>query len=206
VEYEGIGYVKDEDADDINYKDLLKDMQEESTRSNEERHKLGMPAMDLVGWASQPHYDKERKLLYWAKEFKVEGEEENTLNYDIRILGRKGVLVMQAVSSMKYLDSVNKNIDGILGMVSFSKGHQYSDFDSNTDDIAAWTIGGLVAGKVLAKVGFFAIILKYLKFIVLGIAALGGAVWKRIKGRKKEEQPLYEPAPAAPVAQEESQA
>ena len=61
--------------------------------------------------------------------------------------------------------------------------------------MAAWTIGGLVAGKVLAKVGFFAVIMKFLKFIVLGVAALGWYIWKYIKGRKKEEPALvYETA------------
>lgn len=197
IEYESIGYVKDEDADEINYDDLLKDMKKESEESNVERKKAGISTMELVGWASRPHYDKEKKLLYWAKEFRVEGEEEHTLNYDIRLLGRKGVLVLQAISPMSQLDSVNKQLDGILGMVSFNKGHQYADFDSKTDDVAAWTIGGLVAGKVLAKVGFFAVILKYLKFIVLGIIALGGTLWKRIRGQKKEaaQEYSYEPAP-----------
>src|SRR5687768_2677521 len=93
------------------------------------------------------------------------------------------------------LDTVNKNLDNVLSMVAFNTGNKYSDFDSKTDDVAAWTIGGLVAGKVLAKVGFFAIILKYLKLILLGLAALGGGIFKFFKGRKKKEDHVYEPAP-----------
>ena len=42
-----------------------------------------------------------------------------------------------------------------------------ADFDSKIDNVAAWTIGGLVAGKVLAKAGFFAIILKFIKPLLL---------------------------------------
>ena len=158
VEYEAIGYVKDDDADDINYDDLLKQLKEEGVAANEERRKAGLSTMELIGWAEKPYYDKQNKLLYWAKELKVDGADENTLNYDIRILGRKGVLVMKAISGMSQLDSVNKNKDNILKMVSFTKGSRYEDFDSNVDDVAAWTIGGLVAGKVLAKVGFLALI------------------------------------------------
>jgi uncharacterized membrane-anchored protein len=188
VEYEAMGYVKDEDADDINYDDLLKNMKEESIKSNEERKKAGIPSMYLVGWAAKPHYDKQRKLLYWAKEFKVDSTEENTLNYDIRILGRKGVLVLQAISGMNQLDSVNKNINNILGMVSFNKGNRYEDFDSKIDNVAAWTIGGLVAGKLLAKAGILALILKNIKLIILAIAGFGGAVWRRITGKKKKEE------------------
>jgi uncharacterized membrane-anchored protein len=82
-------------------------------------------------------------------------------------------------------------------MVSFNKGNTYSDFDSKTDDIAAWTIGGLVAGKILAKVGFFALILKNIKLIGLAILALGGGIWRFIRGRrKKEEEFVYESQPA----------
>jgi uncharacterized membrane-anchored protein len=201
VEYDGLGYVKDEDADKIDYTDLLKEMKEGSVKSNEERSKAGLQTMELVGWAAHPHYDKQRKLLYWAKEFKVPGVEENTLNYDVRLLGRKGVLILQAVSSMNAIDSVNKNINTILGMVSFNAGNQYGDFNSSTDNVAAWTIGGLVAGKVLAKVGFFAIILKYLKLIFVAVAAAGGAIWKRIKGRRKDDEPIsYEQPSEEPVA------
>jgi len=196
IEYEAMGYVKDGDADDINYDDLLKQMKEEQVISNEERSKLGMRTMNLVGWASKPYYDKQAKILHWAKEYLVDGEDENTLNYDIRVLGRKGVLILQAVSGMNALDSVKNNIGTIVSMVAFNSGNQYKDFDSKTDDVAAWTIGGLVAGKVLAKVGFFAIILKYLKLILLGIVAAGGAIFKFFKRKKKPEEEVYEQAPA----------
>jgi hypothetical protein len=55
------------------------------------------------------------------------------------------------------------------------------------DKIAAVTIGGLVAGKLLAKAGFFVIILKFIKPILLGLVAGGSALWRWITGRKKED-------------------
>ena len=200
IEYEPMGYVKDGDADDINYNDLLKEMKEEQAKSNQERVKMGLESMTLIGWASKPFYDKQNIVLHWAKEYKVEGSEINTLNYDVRVLGRKGVLILQAISGMAALDSVKKDIKPILSMVSFNSGNKYSDFDSKTDNVAAWTIGGLIAGKVLAKVGFFAIILKFLKFILLGLAAIGGAIVKFFKGKKKQEENIYEPSPVTEEA------
>jgi len=196
IDYDAIGYVKDKDADKINYDDLLKEMKEGQIKSNEERTKLGLETMTIIGWAAKPSYDKERKILYWAKEFKVSGQDENTLNYDIKLLGRKGVLTLSAIASVNMLDTVNKNVDNVLSMVAFNTGNKYSDFDSKTDDIAAWTIGGLVAGKVLAKVGFFALILKNIKLVILGVVAAGGGIWRFITGRrKKEEEFVYEPQP-----------
>ena len=196
VKFEELGFVKDDDAGKINYDDLLKDLKESSVKDNEERKKQGLYTMDLLGWAAKPHYDKEKKVLYWAKEFSVPGAEQHTLNYDVRILGRKGVLTLQAVSSMQELDSVNNHLNEVLNMVTFNEGNRYADFDSKTDDVAAWTIGGLVAGKVLAKVGFFAVILKFLKFIIIGIGLAGTAIWKFVTGRrKKHEEFVYEPQP-----------
>ena len=196
LEYEDMGYVKDKDANKINYDDLLKDMKEGQKKANEERAKLGLETMDLIGWAAKPKYDQERKLLYWAKEFKVSNSDENSLNYDIRILGRKGVLTLSALASMRQLDSVNKNLDQVLAMVSFDNGYTYADFDSKTDNVAAWTIGGLVAGKILAKAGFFALIIKNIKLVAIGLIAVGGAAWRFISGRRrrKEEEMVYETA------------
>ncbi|MBL7731778.1 MAG: DUF2167 domain-containing protein [Chitinophagaceae bacterium] len=197
IKFEDIGYVKDKDADKINYDDLLKSMKEESARENAERMRVGGFTMNLLNWAATPYYDKEKKILHWAKEFSVSGQEDHTLNYDIRILGRKGVLNLQAVSGMEELDSVKAHINDVLSMVAFTEGNRYSDFDSKTDKVAAWTIGGLVAGKILAKVGFWAVIAKFLKFIIAGIVIAGGAIWRFISGRKKkQEEFVYQPQQA----------
>lgn len=196
VQFEKIGYVKDHDADKIDYDDLLKDMKAESVKDNEERVKIGSKPMNLVGWASKPYYDKEKRVLHWAKEYSVPGIDEHTLNYDVRVLGRRGVLSLQAISAMDQLDSVNNHINDMLAMVTFNEGHAYKDFDSNTDEIAAWTIGGLVAGKVLAKAGLWAMLLKFIKPILIGIGLLGAGIWRFVTGRKKKEpEYVYEPQP-----------
>ena len=190
ISYNSMGYVKDDDADKIDYDDLLKDMKKEQVESNVERKKMGYETMDLLGWASKPYYDKENKVLHWAKEFRVEGNEYNTLNYDVRVLGRKGVLSLNAVAGVDQLEEVKKNIPEILKMAKFESGYTYAEFDSGIDDVAAWTIGGLVAGKVLAKAGFFVVILKFWKLILLAIAGGGSAIWKFVTGRKKKEEEL----------------
>ncbi len=192
IEYDEIGYVKDDDADDINYDDLLKTMQSDVVEGNEERKKEGYPAVTLVGWASQPFYDADRKILHWAKELKFAESGQNTLNYNIRILGRKGVLVLNAISTMKDLPAVKADIPKVLNMVEFSKGNKYSDFDPKIDDVAAWTIGGLVAGKILAKVGFWAMILKFWKIIAAAVVGAFGFIRKKLFGNRGDKEPVEE--------------
>lgn len=198
ITYSEVGYVKDEDAGKIDYDELLKNIQEDEKAENEKRQKAGYSAVHLVGWAQKPYYDSQRKILHWAKELKF-GEEgdANTLNYEIRILGRKGMLSLNAVGKMYDLPLVNKDISKVLNIASFTEGNSYFDFNPKIDNVAAWTIGGLVAGKLLAKAGFFALIAKFLaplwKLIVLAFVGIG-AWFKRKLGLKKEApHPAEEP-------------
>lgn len=196
VTYSEIGYVKDEDAGKINYDEMLKNIQEEEKAENEKRTKAGYPAVHLIGWAQKPYYDNQKKILHWAKELKFgEGDGDNTLNYEIRILGRKGMVSLNAVGKMYDLPLVNKDISKVLSVASFTEGNSYFDFDPKVDKVAAWTIGALVAGKLLAKAGLFAVIVKFLaplwKFIVLAFVGLG-AWFKRKLGLKKDAPPVQE--------------
>lgn len=188
ISFEEMGYVKDSDADEINYDDLLKDIKKDNVEENKQRKEMGYEAVEVVGWASTPFYDKEKKVLHWAKELKFGEAASNTLNYDVRVLGRKGVLSMNAIGGIEQLEQVKQNIPALLSAVTFTEDNRYADFsESSGDKIAAWTIGGLVAGKVLAKVGFFAILAKFGKVIIVALIALGSAIWKFVTGRKNQE-------------------
>lgn len=188
VSFDDMGFVKDDDAKDINYDDMLKDIQKDEVEENKQRAKEGYPAIHMTGWAQKPFYDDKRKVLHWAKDLKFSDNEDHTLNYDVRVLGRKGVLSLNAVASVNELPLVKKDIDKVLAMASFTDGNKYADFNSNTDKIAVYTIGGLVAGKVLAKVGFWALIAKFGKVIVAGVLAAFYAVRKWLTGRGKPEE------------------
>jgi uncharacterized membrane-anchored protein len=191
--FDKMGYVEDDDASKIDYDDLLKDMQSGEAEENKEREKMGYGAIHMLGWASKPYYDDKNKVLHWAKSLKFSGTEDTTLNYDVRVLGRYGVLSMNAVGTINDLDDIKQNIPAVTKIAHFTSGNAYADFDSKVDAVAAVTIGGLVAGKVLAKAGILALLLKNIKLIILAVAGAGGFIWKKISGRKKEES-FEEPA------------
>lgn len=187
ITYSDDGYINDEDAKDIDYTELLEEMQSDADATNDERKKQGYPTMDIVGWASKPFYDEANKKLHWAKELKFEGEEINTLNYNIRVLGREGFLNLNAIGTIDVLPLFNKDVNQILNSVSFTEGNTYADFNPDYDKVAAYGIGGLIAGKLLAKAGFFVVILKFWKFIAIGAVGLFSAFKNKIFGRKEEE-------------------
>lgn len=182
------GYIKDDDAKDIDYSELLTSMQEDTKAANDYRKKEGYPTVDFIGWASDPFYDAENKKLHWAKELQFEGDEINTLNYDIRVLGRKGFLKLTAISDMQTLANVKNNINPVLQSINFNEGHRYGDFNPDLDEVAAYGIGGLIAGKVLLKTGLIAklglVLAKSWKIILLAFAGLAGVFGKFF--RRKE--------------------
>ena len=188
IQYDESGYVEDEDADDIDYDEMLAGMQEGEAENNKERAQYDMEPMYLIGWAAPPYYDSEKKVLHWAKELKFgDSAEVNTLNYNVRVLGRKGVLILNAVASMNELELVKKHVPEVLDIVQFNDGYKYEQFDSSVDKVAAYGIGGLIAGKVAAKVGLFALLAKGGKLVFVAIAAAVAGLWKLITGRKKKD-------------------
>jgi uncharacterized membrane-anchored protein len=199
VSYDESGYVKDKDADKIDYGKMMKELKEEEPEINKQRKLQGYEAINTIGWAQTPYYDKTKKVLHWAKELSFNEMQEHTLNYDVRVLGRKGVLSLNAIAGITELGLVKQNIDSVLNIAKFNKGYTYEEFDSKTDKVAAYTIGGLVGAKVLAKVGLLAKFGKFFavawKFILLGIVGLWGVI-KKFFTRKKEEE--YEYVPSTP--------
>ena len=78
----------------------------------------------------------------------------------------------------------------MLSIVQFNDGYKYEQFDSSVDKVAAYGIGGLIAGKVLAKVGIFAGLAKFSKLIILAIGGAIAGLWRLITGRKKKDETL----------------
>jgi uncharacterized membrane-anchored protein len=161
ITYEETGYVKDADADKIDYDETMKNIQKSEPEENEKRAKEGYKPIHFVGWAQKPYYDKTNKVLHWAKEMKFGDDSVNTLNYEVRVLGRKGVLSMTAIAAISELPLVKNKIDEVLKIPEYTSGNKYNEFNSNTDKVAEYTIGALVVGGVLAKTGAFALIAKF---------------------------------------------
>jgi uncharacterized membrane-anchored protein len=190
ITFDEDGFVNDNDAATINYTNLLKELQEATTSANEERQKQGFGAVTLVGWAEPPSYDATAHKLYWAKELAFNSQPEHTLNYNIRILGRRGVLVLNAVAGMDQLATIRKQTQNLLPAVEFAEGHRYADYLPGKDKAAAYGIAGLILGATAAKAGFFKLliagILAAKKLIVAGVIALV-ALLKKLFSRGSKE-------------------
>lgn len=188
VQFSSDGYVDDKDAATIDYAKLLKDMQQSTIEENAERRKQGYEAVTLVGWAEQPTYDAAAHKLFWAKELQFGSQSLHTLNYNVRVLGRRGVLELNAVAGMDQLAVIRKEMREVLPVVEFNSGHRYAEYQPGTDKAATYGVAGLVAGAVAAKAGLFKGLIAILlaaKKLVVALVIGGFAAVKRFFSRDK---------------------
>jgi len=187
LSYSDDGHVDDSDARKIDYTELMSDMKKSTRERNEEREKAGYGKVDLIGWATEPRYDAGTHKMYWAKELDF-GSPQHTLNYDVRVLGREGVLSMNAVAGMNQLTSIQRDMTALQGLADFNKGYRYEEYNKGTDKLAAYGLGALVAGGVAAKMGLFAKLAAMLiaakKLIIAGVIAIGGFIARLFKRKE----------------------
>jgi len=190
--YEKTGYVTDSDAATTDYDDLLRDMKKTTREINPERIRQGYPSIELVGWAASPYYDADLHGVFWGKDLIFDGAEQHTLNYEMRMLGRRGVLSMNFIANLDDLVDVEAAAPNILEMVNFNEGARYSDYQEG-DKKAGYGVAALVAGgaglAVAKKAGLIGIILIFLKkgfvFVIAGLAILGGWFKRMLGGGAK---------------------
>lgn len=191
VSYDNCGYVSDEDAASIDYNALLKEMQDgvkEENKNNPSGQKW-----ELLGWGWQPTYDNQKKVLAWSKHYRIDGEND-VINYDVRVLGKAGFVVITAVASPEAKGQLMADNAAIINSIMYDSGYKYSDFNPDTDHVAEWTIGGLIAGKVLAKAGIWAVLAKFSKLIIIAIIGFFATIRKKIArwlGFGKDENSNY---------------
>jgi uncharacterized membrane-anchored protein len=188
VAYNDDGHVDDEDAGELNFDEILESMKADIPAANAERARLGLETLELLGWASPPHYDAATHRIHWAKRLQVQGVPVTSINYDIRVLGRTGYLELVAVGAETELPRMEAGMKELLTQVQFIEGQRYEQYDSSMDKAAAYGVGALVAGKLAAKVGFLAklggLLFAFKKIILIAVVALGAGLAK-VLGRKK---------------------
>jgi uncharacterized membrane-anchored protein len=208
ITYEGSGYVTDKDAQTADYDALLKQLQSGEDEINAKRRAEGFPAQHLVGWAQPPSYDAASHSVVWAQNIAFDDQSDNSLNYDVRMLGRKGVLSLNMITGMSKLDETRSDAEKLARSADFTPGARYADFKEG-DDTAGYGIAGLVAAGLgvvaVKKLGLLAVLLVFLKkglvLIVAAFAALG-AKFRKLFGIGGKDEPVEGVIEANPPSEE----
>jgi uncharacterized membrane-anchored protein len=190
-EWDDVGYVKDDEKDEIDADALLESIREATEASNEERVKLGGGALHVVGWSEPPHYDDRSHNLTWAVVARDDAGDQ-VVNYNVRVLGRSGVMSVTLVDDPANLQAAKPQVDRVISALTYKPGKTYAEWVPG-DKVAAYGLTALVAagaGAAAVKTGLLAVLLKFLgkawKLVAVGVAAVGaGAVkiWNALRGR-----------------------
>jgi uncharacterized membrane-anchored protein len=185
VTYDASGFVQSIQHSKRDFDEAEKAIRDSENQGNEERKKLGAPPMHFVGWAQPPRFDENNHTMIWARDLHFGADSTDTLNYDVRALGRRGYVSLNIVAPMPELSSIRVAAESLRQTVEFKPGSRYSDYNKLTDKKSALGIAGLVAagaGAVLAqKLGLFAVAALFLKkaFVVIIALFAGAAAWFR---------------------------
>ncbi len=205
LSYEEYGHVDDKDASCLDYEDLLKTLRSQAEASNAQRVQTGFAKVQLLGWAERPTYDSRSKTLVWAKELDF-GNPERTLNYSVRMLGRTGVLNLNAVSPLRSLGDVKAGMTALTAATEFTRGNRYADYEPTSDRMAGIGLGALVAevagsAKTATQIDFFQWFTatiplgKFWLFLVAIAGVALGVFWRYRKHPKEDEALVHTPLP-----------
>lgn len=180
VTWEPIGWVASDDARNADYNALLAQMQAEARSLNRDRRAAGYPEVQIIGWAKTPQHDSVAHHISWARELRFFDGSPHALDYDMRLLGRHGVLSMNVVGEMDQLEEVGAGAGELARRTSFNPGARYEDFDAERDEVASYGVVGLVAtgvGVAVAKnVGIMALLAKLAQPLSIALLVIAAAL------------------------------
>lgn len=193
-DFDPIGYVKDGDQKDLTAQTIstiLDSIRKGTEAANQERQRRGWATLSVVGWERQPFYDASSHNLVWAiRGSSIEdGKPSYSVNYNTRILGRRGVLSANLVVDPAKLQSVVPTYDKLVKAISFKQGESYGEMRAG-DKIAEYGLIGLITGGGVAVALKTGLLTKFLKPILIGIVAVFvaiGKVFKNIFGRSSDK-------------------
>jgi len=190
-EFDGIGYVRDDEQAALDGDAILESLREAQEAGNKDRERRGWETLEIQGWLQSPHYDLETNNLEWAMRLRSSAGVEN-VNYNSRLLGRSGVMSATLVGSEESVVQNMSVFKSILGGHEYVAGERYAEFREG-DKIAKYGLTALITGGAAAlalKTGLFK---KFWKLIVAGLAAAAAGL-KRLFGRSRP-QPESESTP-----------
>jgi uncharacterized membrane-anchored protein len=195
-EFDETGYVKDDDKDELDADSLLKTLREGQEAGNVRRREMGIEELELLGWAVPPRYNSLTHNLEWATRVRSKNGGGESINYNTRLLGRKGVMEVALVCGPDELDRLIPEYQSIMSGYQYTEGESYAEYREG-DKVAQYGLAALVAGGAAVaagKMGLFAklsgLIAKLGKGIIVVVIALGATIkklYEKLTGKRPEQ-------------------
>ena len=192
-DYSDSGHVKDDERDSIDANALLESLKAGTEAGNKERRARGWDSIYVTDWVVPPGYEPSTNRLAWGVRMR-EDSGDNFANYDVRVLGRTGVVSVTLACSPDQVQTLIPILQKLLNGFEFKAGQKYAEWRSG-DKMAAYGLTGLVLGGAAvgaAKLGlfktFFMFLAKFAKVVVLGFLAFLAGIWKLLTGKTQNDE------------------
>jgi uncharacterized membrane-anchored protein len=184
-EFDPVGLVKDDDKESLDADKVLASLKENQEEANTELKESGGNPLEIVGWQVKPHYDEATHNLESAPLIRDIASGKESVNYNVKILGRRGVMEVALLVSPEKFDQELKWFRSTMKGFNFVQGEDYSSWIKG-DKVAEYGLGALAVGggvAVLAKTGILA---KLIKPILGALAAAAMGIKRFFSGSKNE--------------------
>jgi uncharacterized membrane-anchored protein len=185
IRYINEGYIRDDDAKNLNADDLLSNLREGAEEENKDRVARGFREVEVLGWIEKPTYYASQHRLVWSLLSKAKGDDSNPVkgvNYNTYALGRDGYFSLSMLTRSTKVEQYKPTAKALLDNLAYKSGKRYEDFNASTDQVAAYGLAALVSGMAAKKLGLLglgaAFFAKFAKVIVLAVAGLGVGIMK----------------------------
>ncbi len=192
-QFDPMGYVKDDEKDELDADKLFEQLTENQEQGNRYRQEQGLQPLYIDGWAMEPRYNDRTNNLEWGLLLHSGNSTQQFINYQTKLLGREGVMEVTLICDLEQMDYILPEYQDLLVGHEYKEGKSYAEYKQG-DKIAEYGLTALIAGGAIygaAKLGFLGGIIafgkKFLKFIVIGLVAIGAALKKffsRMSGRE----------------------
>jgi uncharacterized membrane-anchored protein len=193
-EFSDVGFVKDDEKDKLDADKLLAAIKAGNDEGNKERERNGNSPLIIVGWEQEPKYDPATHNLTWA--IRATSEGRAILNYNTRLLGRKGVMEVVLICKPEEFSETLPLFQGLLANHKFESGESYAEYKPG-DKIAKYGLGALILGGgavAAAKLGFLGPVILFFKkawkiviVVIVAVAAMFKKVLNKITGNRAED-------------------
>ena len=194
-DFNPIGFVKDDEKGKLDADAILDSLRKGQEEANGDRKRRGWPALHITGWHTPPRYNPTSHNLEWATKLQADGSTREDVNYNVRVLGRRGVMSVTLIAMPEFFDKTLPRLQAILADFKYNPEQTYASYKSG-DKIAEYGLTALVVGGTLAVAAKTGLQAKFWKVIVAAIAALGAGIRKLFGGKKKADP--NQPPPYVP--------
>lgn len=177
-QFDPTGFIRDDEEIDANA--ILEGIRQGQAEANKELKRRGWMTMTIDGWAYSPYYDPNTRRLEWAIIGTNHPGETKVVNFNTRILGRRGVMKVTLVTEPTTIQTDVPAFKTALVGFDFLPDERYAAFKEG-DKVAAYGLGALILGGAAAAAAKSGVLKSLGKFVFAGIFVALAALWAGLK-------------------------